>query len=592
MKTFWLIIFSFCFFAVNAQDININKSLKGFDKYVEGVLEDWNEPGAGVAIIYKDQLVYAQGFGYRDYGNKLPVTENTLFQIASNTKLFTTVAAGMLVEEGSLHWDTPIKEDVPEIEFYSADLNNHVTLRDMLGHKTGISRHDMIWFQSDFTRKELFERTKYLEPSIPLRQDFIYNNLMYSAVGYSIELKTGKTWEDYVKENILEPLDMNSTIFSIAEMQTKEDYGVPYNEKRDTTLLYKIPLKEDGAGVGPAGSMISNLDDMSKWVIALLNGGKYKGTQVIPASVLNESMKPGIAFRNWSLETRGYDEILNSTYGMGRNIEIYKGNVMTLHGGDMPGFHSQVAMLPYDSIGIVSFVIGDQGADIRDILVYDLIDRLLDLEKTDWNGRMLKDHINRKAAGKNARAQAEFDKVEGTSPTHSQESYTGTWHNPAYGEFKVLQRNDSLFFDFRRTELPLMHYHYNRFVTPNDEDFGKWSINYEISAQGEINRATMSIDEGQVVFTKMIDASLSDPKILSRYTGKYDYAGSEFEIVIKNGKLVMEGPPDEVFIPFKENIFKSEKFDDLQLEFEMDGDKVIKIKYKTPAGVYEAMRKN
>ncbi|MEM9051201.1 MAG: serine hydrolase [Bacteroidota bacterium] len=574
-----------------SQDLNVNKSLKGFDKYVDQVLEDWNEPGAGVAVVYKDQLVYAKGFGYRDYGNKLPVTENTLFQIASNTKLFTTVAAGMLVEEGVWEWDKPIKESVPEIEFYSTRLNNQVTLRDMLGHKTGISRHDMIWFGTDFTRAEIFDKVKYMRPTSPLRQDFIYNNVMYSAVGYGIELRTGKTWEDFVTEKILEPLNMKNTIYSIAEMQTKDDYGVPYNEKRDTTLLYKIPLKEDGTGVGPAGSMISNLTDMSHWVIALLNDGMYQGKEVISPNILKESMKPGIAFRNWSLETKGHSEILNSTYGMGRNMEIYKGHFFSLHGGDMPGFHSQVAIFPYDEIGIITFVIGDQGADVRDILVYEVADRVLKLEKTDWNGRFLEEHLKGKEAAKQARAQAGYDRIEGTSPTHALIEYTGTFKNEIYGPFTVSMEDDSLSLNFRKVDYPLFHYHYNRFDTPDNEDFGKWSLNYNISPQGDINSITMNIDEGQVIFEKLADANLSNPEVLAQYEGKYDYAGNELELKIKDGKLTMLGPPDQLFVPIKKHLFRVERQDDFQIEFILEGEIVKGFSYKTPGGVYEVNRK-
>ena len=574
-----------------AQEINIEKSLSGFDNYMSKVLTDWNEPGAGVAIINKGELVYVKGFGYRDYGNKLPVTKNTLFQIASNTKLFTTVAAGMLVEEGIFKWDKPIKESVPELEFYNDFLNNQVTLRDMLGHKTGISRHDMIWFQSDFSRKELFDRIKFLEPSIPLRQDFIYNNLMYTAVGYSIELRTGKTWEEFIKEKIFTPLDMNNTVFSIAEMQKSSDHGVPYNEKRDTTLLYKIPLKEDGAAVGPAGSIITNLDDLSRWVIALMNEGKYKNKEVIPKSIIDETMKPGIGFRNTELEEKGYKESLNSVYGMARGIEIYKGNVLTMHGGAMPGFHSQIAILPYDDIGIITFSIGDQGASLGNtIITYNLVDRLLGLEQTDWNGRRLKDHLAGKAASRSARNLTGFDQVEGTSPTHELENYVGAFTNEAYGEFIINHKNDSLYFNFRKTVLPLTHYHYNRFDTPNDEDFGKWSINFDISPQGEINTAVVSIDEGQVTFNKKPDESLSNPEVLNQYIGKYEYAGSEFEIKIKDGELTMLGPPDMIFIPYKKNTFKVEKFDDLQMEFIFENNEVSGLNYKDISGVYECKK--
>lgn len=575
---------------VFSQEINIKKSLSGFDKYMSGVLSDWNEPGAGVAIVYKGELVYVKGFGYRDYGNKLPVTENTLFQIASNTKLFTTVAAGMLVEKGIFKWDEPITESVPELEFHNDLLNNQVTLRDMLGHKTGISRHDMIWFQSDFTRKELFDRVKYLEPSIPLRQDFIYNNLMYSAVGYSIELRTGKTWEEYVTDEILIPLEMNHTIFSIEEMQKTIDYGIPYNEVRDTTLLYKIQLKEDGAAVGPAGSMITSLDDLSHWVIALMNDGYYKDTEVIPSSIIKETLKPGIGFRNRELEEKGYTERLNSVYGMARQIEVYKGNILTKHGGDMPGFHSQLAILPYDEIGIITFVIGDQGAMLRDIIMYNLVDRLLDLDQTDWNGRRLADHIKRKEAGHDARDLAGYDHVDGTSPTHSLDNYIGIFSNEAYGEFIISYENDSLFFNFRKTILPLNHYHFNRFDTPNDEDFGKWSINFNISPQGEISTAVVSIDEGQVIFTKKPDEWLSQIEVLNKYAGKYEYAGSKFEVKVKDGKLTILGTTDDVLIPYEKDVFKVEKFDDLQIEFIVKDEIVVGLNYKQPTGVYECKK--
>ena len=588
MKTISLSILLLLSINILAQKINIDKSLKGFDKYMSDVLTDWNEPGAGVAIIYKGELVFVKGYGYRDFENKLPVTKNTLFQIASNTKLFTTVAAGMLVEEGVFNWDKPIKESVPELEFYNDFLNSNVTLRDMLGHKTGVSRHDMIWLQSDFSRKELFERIKYLKPAIPLRQDFIYNNLMYTAVGYSIELKTGLSWEDYVRQNIFAPLEMNNTVFSIAEMQKTKDYAVPYNEKRDTTLLYKTPLKEDGASIGPAGSIITSLNDLSHWVIALMNKGKYKNKEVIPASVIYETLKPGIAFRNSDLEKKGYKERLNVTYGMARNIEVYKGNVITKHGGALPGFHSQVMILPYDDIGIITFSIGDQGASLGNTIIgYNLVDRLLGLDQTDWNGRLLSDYSKRKKSNKKARAKVRLDQIKGTSPTHALKDYSGTFTNKVYGDFKIDYNNDSLYFNFRNRTLPLKHYHYNRFETPNDEDFGKWSINFNISAQGEINKAKISIDEGEVIFTKKVDASLENLELLRQYAGTYEFAGSKYVIKLKDDKLVLAGTVDSVLKAYKKNIFKVENVDDIQIEFLKEKNKIKGLKANKPGGIYE-----
>ena len=181
-----------CGVTARAQDADVAKKLQGFDAYMEQTLKDWNTPGVGVGIVVGDKLVFAKGYGYRDYEKKLPFTAKTLQPIASNSKLFTAVSAGMLVEEGKLTWDKPIKQSVPEIEFYNDQLNNNVTLRDMMSHRTGVTRHDLIWFKSPFTRKELFDRLKYLEPQEPMRTTFLYNNLMFAAVGQVIEMKSGK----------------------------------------------------------------------------------------------------------------------------------------------------------------------------------------------------------------------------------------------------------------------------------------------------------------------------------------------------------------------------------------------------------------
>jgi len=212
-----------------AQSINVAEKLEGFDAYMAKTLKDWNAPGVGVGIVVNDKLVFAKGYGYRDYEKKLPFTPRTMSPIASNTKLFTAIAAGMLVEEGKLTWDKPVRDSVPTIRFYNDQLNNSVTLRDMLSHRTGITRHDTIWYKSDFSRKELFEKLVYMEPEQPMRETFLYNNLMFAAVGYLIELQSGKTWEQFVRERIFDPLQMNSTGYSIADMLKQPEFGVGFS---------------------------------------------------------------------------------------------------------------------------------------------------------------------------------------------------------------------------------------------------------------------------------------------------------------------------------------------------------------------------
>ena len=183
---------------------------------------------------------------------------------------------------------------MPSIKFYNDDLDRTITVRDMLSHRTGITRHDLIWYKSDFSQKDLFERLKYLEPSEAPRSVFLYNNMMYAGAGYSIELISGKSWEAFVRDRILTPLGMSSTTFAIAEMLKTSEPAVPYTERRDNTELYQIPYYSDAVGVAPAGAINSSIVDMSKWLIALMNDGRLEGRQILPTSAVKQTLAPSI----------------------------------------------------------------------------------------------------------------------------------------------------------------------------------------------------------------------------------------------------------------------------------------------------------
>jgi len=589
--------FLFCVFALTlalafsglsayAQDQDIAKKLQGFDAYMEQTIKDWNTPGIGVGIVVNDKLVFAKGYGYRDYENKLPFTPTTLCQVASNSKLFTAVAAGFLVEEGKLTWDKPIRESVPTIQFFNDQLNTSVTLRDMLSHRTGVTRHDLIWFKSDFTRKELFEKLKYLEPERPMRETFLYNNLMFSAVGQTIELQSGKSWEDFVREKILQPLEMNSTTYTIADMLKNPDHGVPFTEKRDTFDLYKIPYYEDTQGVAPAGAIISNIADMSHWLIALMNDGKYHGKQVLPASVLRATLQPAIALPNAQGEALGYWEVLNSAYGMGRETASYRGRLVTFHGGDLPGFHSQISFMPNDRIGVIVMVIGNHSAPLYDIVSYNVYERLAGLDLTPWSQRRLAIRLARKKAGTEARAKAGADRVPNTKPSHQLNEYSGDYENPAYGILKIGLKDNQLHFGFHEFQFPLSHFHYDRFDTPEDEQYGKFSVNFRTNPQGDIDSLLISLDEAEAVFTRKPDTI--DPKVLKQLAGEYLAPGNvKFQVAYQPGAglaLLFAGGAPTRLIPIKGLRFKTPRFSDDIYEFVMENGRVTALKERDPSG--------
>jgi CubicO group peptidase (beta-lactamase class C family) len=573
---------------VRAQGPDINSKLSGFDSYMEQVLKDWNTPGIGVGIVVNDKLVFAKGYGYRDYEKKLPFTPATLCQIASNSKLFTAVAAGMLVEEGKLTWDKPVRESVPTIQFYNDQLNNNVTLRDMLSHRTGVTRHDSIWFKSPFTRKELFEKLKFLEPQEPLRETFLYNNLMYAAAGNIIELKSGKTWEQFVRERILTPLDMKTTTYSISEMTRHPEHGVPYKEKRDTFELYKIPYYEDTEGIAPAGAVISNIDEISHWLIALMNNGKYNGKQVLPANVLKATLQPAIGLPNTLGESQGFWELLNPAYGMGRETAAYRGHLMTFHGGDLPGFHSQVSFMPNDRIGVIVLVISDHSAPLYNIVSYNVYERFLGMDQTPWSQRRLQQRLAGKKAGTEARAKAGADRVPNTKPSHALADYAGEYENPAYGILKIGLKTDALQFGFHAFDFPLSHFHYDRFDTPDDEQYGRFSMNFRTNPQGDIDSAVTSLDEGEVVFTRKPESL--DPALVEKLAGDYlTPTKVKFQVLYQPGaglSLSFPGGPPIKLIPIKGLKFRTPQFADDIYEFVMEGGKVIALKERDPSGEF------
>ncbi len=576
-----------------AQDREIAKKLQGFDAYMTKTLKDWNAPGVGVGVVAGDKLVFAKGYGYRDYEQKLPFTSTTLCQIASNTKLFTAVAAGFLVEEGKLTWDKPVRDSVPSIQFYNDELNNTVTLRDMLAHRTGITRHDTIWYKSDFTRLELFERIKYLEPSEPIRQTFLYNNLMYAAAGYLIELQSGKTWEEFVRKRIFTPLTMTGTVYSIADMLKQPDHGVPYTERRDSFELYKIPYYEDIAGVAPCGAIISNIEDMSHWLIALMNDGKYAGQQIVPVDVLKATLEPGIALPNTMAETRGYWELLNSAYGMGRETVSYRGHLLTFHGGDLPGFHSQISFMPRERIGVIVFVIGNHCASLYNTISYNVYERLLGLDQTPWSERLLELRLKGKKAGTEARAKAGGERIPDTKPSHPLSDYVGEYEHPAYGILKIGLADAELQFDFHKILLPLTHFHFDRFDTPDDELYGKWSVNFQTNPQGDVDKAVMSLDEAEALFTRRPEAL--DPGLLKKLAGNYETpTGFKFQVTLKEENalyLAFPGQPAQELIHYKGLKFRLKEFSDLVFEFVVENGEVKALKQRDPSGEYVFPRK-
>lgn len=465
------------------------------DQRVEKIITDWKVPGCAVGIVKNGKLIYSKGFGFRDIENKLPVTPKTLFPIASNSKLFTATAIGMLVNENKLDFDKPIKSIVPEIEFSNQNLNENITLRDMLCHRTGITGNDAIWYGSNFSRPELFTRMKYLEPVSDLRVGFGYSNYMYIALGEIIKIKTGKTWEEYLTENIFKPLSMTSTVFSIEAIEKNKDFAKPYKTDFIDKNKKAIGYYRQTQASGPANGINSNIIDLSNWVICQLSNGTYNNAKVIPSAVVQETMKP----LNISSNSIRDKELSYELYGMGRTMTTYKNHLMTQHGGSINGFRSQITLFPDDSLGVI-ILTNSADHKITSYLQLEIADVILGLNKTQWHERVFE--RTKKQYENQIRSSSNSPKIENSIQSKNLVNYTGIYEHPAYGIIQITLKDKKLNFSFKTFNEPITQISIDKYETSFNDQLGSYTIIFNPNTQSNIDSLTLEFEGIVETFVK------------------------------------------------------------------------------------------
>ncbi|SLK03784.1 MULTISPECIES: serine hydrolase [unclassified Paenibacillus] len=486
----------------------LHSLLNGLDDFVEEQLQRWKGVGVAVAVIHKDEVILQKGYGYRDLESQLEVTPHTLFAIGSSTKAFTASTAALLVDQDILKWDTPVRTYLKDFKMFDPVATERLTIRDMLCHRSGLPRHDMAWYNSSRSREELVNALQYLEPNEDFRNKWQYQNLMYMAAGYLVGQLKGTSWENVVQESLFNPLGMNSSVFSVDEMQNQPDFAFPYMDQNGENT--RIPFRKIDA-VGPAGSINSNLVDMIAWVQFQLNQGQQGGNQLISKEQLAVTHSPQMACDS-PFHSK---ELPVSTYGLGWMIDSYRGNAMIHHGGAIDGFASQVAFLPEEQIGVV-VLCNTNGSILPYTISFNVIDRLLELKPVDWSGRLAKlmtgDSTDSEAATDNIETpttpetSVEEKPVEAQVHPHDRpiHAYAGSYNHPGYGEIVIQQTNDGLQATLNAIEMPM-------------EYTGKDTFSVELVLFGLKITFTFKTDEEDTI------SSLSIPLLLEPGTNPIEF---------------------------------------------------------------------
>ena len=383
-----------------------------FDAYVAQTMRDFKVPGVAIAVVHNGNVLVAKGYGLRDVENRLPITTKTLFPIASITKSFTVTTLGMMVDQGIVDWDKPVRDYLPDFRMYDPVATDEITPRDLVTHRSGLPRHDLVWYGSPISQKEIVEHLRYLEPNKPLRQTFQYNNLMFITAGYLEGVLNHSTWEESVQKQVLTPIGMTATLFSSAEARKNPDCAQPYRKNRRTEEVQRIPFAEWG-DVGAAGGINSNLDDMVRYLLFHLAKGKLEGKQLLSENSASQMQTPQMVIQG----ERDYPELGDQSYGMGFFISTYRGHKLVEHGGNLDGFSLELAFLPEEQIGIVILTNLD-GSRFRDAFPLDVVDRLLGLQPLPWNERFLEREHKEAEAENTAEDKGFTGRKQGSRPSH------------------------------------------------------------------------------------------------------------------------------------------------------------------------------
>jgi CubicO group peptidase (beta-lactamase class C family) len=569
-------------------------ALHGLDNFVRTVMQEWRVRGLALAVIKENEIIYAQGFGERDEAQHLPVTAQTLFPIASCTKAFTTASMSLLADQGKLDWDTPVRAYLPSFKLYDPVATERITPRDLVSHRTGLPRHDLAWYNNTTaTRRELVERLQYLEPTRDMRAFWQYQNMMYMAAGYLVEVISGQTWEAFVRQHLFQPLEMPRSNFDVVQTSREaDDFSHPYTELRDE--VKEIPFYAAQAAIAPAGAIVSNIMEMSNWVLLHLNRGKYNGTQIISEAQVNELHAPQMVIPPMSR----YPEMPYSSYALGWAVEPYRGYPMIDHSGGIDGFRSLTTLFPREHIGIV--VLSNMGRlNIPEILTYNVFERLMGLEETPWHERFMKEHRAFKEAEKQGKAQSAEKRVARAGPSHPLEAYTGNYEHPGYGTRSITLKEGAseLHGLFNDIAFPIRHYHYDIFEFVLERWEAEMKASFLTNVRGDIDRLVVPFEPtgNDIVFTRAPDPAMRERAFLEQFAGVYEFMEMQIVVALKGEHALrasFPGQPDYDLEPYRGTEFLARGRSSISIEFQRDASGAVTGATATlPEGVFQAVKK-
>lgn len=562
------------------------------ESYLETARSRWRVPGCAVSVVQGDRLVFAGGFGMRDPARKLPATADTLFGIASLTKAFTAAGVASLVTAGRLAWDAPIRAVLADFRMAGGPEYDTVSLRDMLSHRTGLPRHDLLWYSNpSLTPQEILRRLPYLETVAPPRARHLYNNLMYILAGHAAGTVADADWAGLTRAALLAPLGIRRAAFTPDAMRADRDHARPHR-LNPAKAPFEIPARPEDP-IDAAGALCLSARDFAAWMRMLLGQGLIDGRRVLGAREVEAVWTPAIATGG---AAEG-PEYAPPSYGLGWRLDTWRGRRRVSHGGNLNGFAARITLLPEDGIG-VTVLTNLSASPLAGHATSDILDRMLDLEPRNTSDRALERRDKAEAVAGVAAAQATLAQVPGTAPSRSLTAFAGAYRHPGYGDLAVLDGPDGLRAVYNTMPMRLAHWHYDVFRArnerPEDDDLDGLRFSFQSDMAGRVSGVLVEMEELvlPVLFSRQVDPALRDPARLAAFAGRYQLP-TEVAVVRQTARGLEiafgSGAPADLK-PDIDGSFSIEGDLRAVVRFVEDGPRVTGLRVARTAGVSEGPR--
>jgi CubicO group peptidase (beta-lactamase class C family) len=497
----FLLLSTYQLFAQSSQQpIDLN----ALDAYIANAVKSWELPGMAVGIVKNDSVIFAKGYGVKEMGKPDPVTTHTMFAIASLSKAFTAASLGMMVEQGKLKWNDKVTQYLPYFQMYDPYVTREMTVRDLLCHRSGLHTFggDLIWYGTKYDRKEVVRRIRYLKPRYSFRANYGYQNIMFLAAGEVLTAVSGKSWDDFVRDNIFNPLGMTGTNTSVTLLADNPDVATPHTTYKGT--LITVPYRNVD-NVGSAAAINSNVNDLAKWIKMWLRDEQSSGTKLLKEETKHEIFSPQTVL---PITQRGMKFIPSrhfSAAGLGWFMNDYLGKKVLNHSGGMDGMISRLVLVPEEKFGFV--ILTNSINSVSTPVMYKILDTFLGGPERDWSAEYLAQKHTSDSTAAEAEKKMIADRVKNTKPSLPLLKYTGTYRSEMYGDVIVDMESNALIVRFLPTDSyvgDLTHWHYDTFqINLRDKTLPAGMVTFLLDANGKPSEMKVDIPNPDFDFTEL-----------------------------------------------------------------------------------------